>query len=888
MHTIASIALRVIVVGVIIAGFLGVGAAFGAYMGVVESAPEIQVDEILPDAYTTVIYDSQGNEIDRLHGEENREYAKLAEMPQYLRDAVVAVEDMRFYTHNGIDLKGITRAIYTNLKDKDLSEGASTITQQLIKNNILKDPSKKWRRKLQEQYIAIEYEKALTKTLGSKEKAKDYILEIYLNSIALGHGNNGVKAAAKYYFNKELSELTLSECATIAAITNNPSLYSPKSSPDGNKTRRDKILKDMFEQEMITEAEYERAKNEDVYSKVAVVFQGSDSVQYQHSYFVDQLITEIARDLMTRRNKTEAEAYNLIYSGGLKINATIDMGMQAVMDEKFKDDTLFPQQEFQYKVDYWLSVQNEITGETTHHSLSGLKAGYIKSLDELDGYLESKKEELMVEGDIELGERHEVIVQPQAAMVIMDYHNGYVKALTGGRGDKTELGQRPLNRATQSPRQPGSVFKVLTTYLPGIDSLKISAATIVMDAPIKIGNKQFNNHWGGTYRGPYTMRKAIEDSANVVTVRTLVELVGLETMWDYLMNLGFTTLVDGERRNGEIYSDKTAAAGLGGITDGVYVMELTGAYGAIANEGMYNKPVLYSTVIDHNGQLLLDNTQNEPRQVLKKQSAYILTDMMKGVITRGTGGVARFREVKMPIAGKTGTTSDDKDLVFAGYTPYYVSAIWMGHDIPKKMSYQVSPHLQLWREIMEEIHRPLEYIDWERPEGIVSGTVCAISGKLPGENCDKTVTDMFIAGTVPFDVCDDHIVYDICSVSGKLATEYCPVETVERVVTYIGSPEDKPEDTPEEGAVEATPKYPTESCDVHTEFSPGNGIDITGDTPEWLLPGYGQINTTSEWIQVWDPVTQTTSYELNPNYIPPETVDPPLPSIIDDFDFDQY
>ena len=331
---------KVLFIVILVGGFALGGAALGAVMGIMQSTEPMNTEDVVPESYTSFIYDSNGNEIDKLHGEENREYVKLEYIPRHLKNAVISIEDERFYDHNGIDIRGIGRAMLTNIKTRSFSQGASTITQQLIKNEVL-TKEKKLQRKIKEQYLAVSFEKSLSKQLGSKKKAKDYILELYLNSIALNHGLNGVEAASKYYFGKEVSELDLAESACIAGITKNPSLYTPINHPDENKKRQMLVLSKMKELGYITESEYNQAASEDIYSHL-VGNLDDESGGSSHSYFVDALIVQVAEDLMHQKNMNKSQAYNMIYSGGLKINATVDSNMQRILEEAFQDDSLFP------------------------------------------------------------------------------------------------------------------------------------------------------------------------------------------------------------------------------------------------------------------------------------------------------------------------------------------------------------------------------------------------------------------------------------------------------------------------------------------------------------------------------------------------------------------
>lgn len=817
------IVFRFIFVLFILTIFAAVGGGLGALLGIINTAPDVDSIQLSPERYTSIIYDLNGNELDRLHGDENRVYAELHEIPIDLQHAFVAIEDERYYSHNGVDIKGMMRALYVNIKEREFSEGASTITQQLVKNRVL-SKEKKLKRKLQEQYLAIQLEKKYN---------KDQILEWYLNEIALGRGFNGVKSAARGYFNKEVSDLTLAECAVIAAITQNPSYYDPIRFPENNRVRQTIVLDKMLEQGYITPSEYDAAIKEDVYQKIQETSQLfiEDS---QHTYYVDQVISDVIRDLQVKKGFTAAEAEYLVYSGGLSIITPFDQRIQDIVDKHYNNDELFPPRAYELKLIYKLSIEKP-NGEVKHFE----KEKIIPNEDHIETFkLEVMQEWEITEADKIIGEVLYKIPQPQSAMVIMDYHNGHVLAIAGGRGEK--IGNLLFNRATQSKRQPGSAFKVLAAYAPALDTGKISPGTVIDDAPLKVkdgsGYKYIKN-WTGSYKGLSTVREGIYNSMNILAVKTLL-MTGIDTSFDYLQHFGFTTLVDREEQNGYVFSDKNPVLALGGITYGVTPLELTAAYGTIANGGVYNEPIFYTKILDHDGNLLLENIP-EQRRVLKESTAYLLTDMMEDVITKGTGRLARMKN--MPVAGKTGTTSDDKDLIFAGYTPYYVAGIWMGHDTPKRLRYDKSYHLLLWKAIMEDIHADLPVKNFPSTDGIVQARICTKSGKLATTTCEHdpggsaVQYEYFAKGTQPKEYCDVHTIKKVCTISGLLANEYCPEDVVKEKV-FIKRP--IPYDA-DGGAVPADAQYELPSgeeekyCDVH---GPHTVFPTDPFYPEYQIP----------------------------------------------------
>lgn len=742
----------VIVIGILLAFAIG-GAGIGAYIAIIKNTPDLGLVAIQPNAYTSIIYDSKGNEIDRLHGDENREYVTLENIPQYMQDAVIAIEDERFYQHDGVDARGFARAVFSTVTGKSL-QGGSTITQQLIKNNVTKVTHNSPVTKLQEQYLATKYEKELTKQLGSKEAAKKYILELYLNTIALGHGYNGVQAASLGYFNKDASQLDLAECASLAGVTNNPSLYSPRTQPENNKSRQSIILKYMLDQGYITQEEKDAADAEDIYSKISAadsmdVEEEQEDTDNIHSYFVDAMFEQISTDLQNKYNMSRTQAEYILYNGGLQINSTIDVDMQNIVDEVFLNPNSFPSMTYNYDISYRVSIEDTTTGQQTHTEYKQ----FARSMDSAQQWVAEKRTAIeagLTENQKIAADKAVYNIQPQAAMVIIDYQTGEVKALAGGRDKK--LVNRGFNRATDSARQPGSVFKVLAAYAPAIDTGKITAASLIKDEPYTIGDYSPNNWWGKSYRGNCTARTGIRDSMNILAVKTMVE-TGLDVCYDYLLNFGFTTLED----------DNHAATALGGLTNGVTQLEVAAAYGTIANLGEYKRPMFYSMVLDHDGNVLLENN-SEPRQVLKATSAYVLTQMMSSVVNdpKGTGTAAKFKSSSMPVVGKTGTTTNTKDLTFVGYTPYYVGSIWFGYDrydttVPNMDRYLSNQHchLDVWRTVMERVHQNLEVKEFPQPDGISEVKICKTTGMLPNKGCE-TMVEYFAEGTEPKKYCSGH------------------------------------------------------------------------------------------------------------------------------------
>lgn len=767
---------------VIIVGCMGIGM----FKGVLASAPDISNLDVTPSGYATIVYNAEGKQITKLVStNSNRSYVGMESIPQDMADAFVAIEDARFYEHNGIDIKGIARAAVIGIKNKfKFSEGASTITQQLLKNNVFddwvteKNLVNKFKRKFQEQYLALELEKRMS---------KEDILELYMNSINLGQNTLGVQAASMRYFNKPVSELNLSECTVIAAITQNPTKYNPISHPENNVKRRNKVLNDMLEQGYITESEYNTAMADDVYSRIKTVNETIDKDSV-NSYFVDALIDQVIKDLIEQKGYNETQAYNLVYSGGLQIYSTQDPKIQAICDEVYQNEENYPSN-VKWYLNYELTILDS-NDEYINHSTEMLKAYFMQSnakynllyTSQDDAYadIEEYKAAVLKSGDTVYAENITLTPQPQVSISVEDQHTGYVVALVGGRGTKSA--SRTLNRATNTTRQPGSTFKIVSTYAPALDSAGMTLATVQNDAPYNYANgRPVSNWYGDNYKGLCSLRYGIEQSLNIVAVKTLTQITP-QLGFDYLKNFGFTTLVerkevtnaDGEV---EIYSDIQQSLALGGITDGVTNLELNASYATIANGGVYIEPALYSQILDHDGNVLLDRTEPETRRVIKETTAFLLTDAMVDVVTKGTGGSVNFGN--MAIAGKTGTTTDYKDVWFSGYTPYYTATTWTGYDnnvTLEKSNGERNLSKTLWRAVMSRSHEDLSNESFTKPSGLVTATVCSKSGKLPIAGiCDQTLTtEYFTEGTVPTESCDVHYQGFVCMATGLPACDTCP------------------------------------------------------------------------------------------------------------------
>ena len=811
---------------VLIIGVVGVSTVVGAVKGILASAPDISAVDVIPTGFSTTVLASDGSEIATLVAEgSNRRSVTLDEIPKDLQHAVVAIEDERFYEHNGIDLKGIARALVADLKSMDFTQGASTITQQLVKNNVL---SEQWesentgdiskiekmerqvQRKIQEMYIAVELEK--------KVDDKDWILENYLNSINLGNNTLGVQAAAERYFGKDVSDLTLSECAVIAGITKNPSRYNPILYPKQNAKRRKMVLDAMKKQGYITQKQYDEAMADDVYDRISEHNSGFETSM--NSYFVDSVIDDVFNDLVKVKGYSESDAYKAIYQGGLTIKSTQNLDIQKICDEEVANAGNY---EVGTKYSFILSFQVKKADGSFKTYTNQTMLSYYKAKNKNQDYsinysseeacrdaIAKYEKDVLEKGDklVDNSEYIFITAQPQVAMTIMDQSTGEVQAIVGGRGDKA--GNRTWNRATKTTRQPGSTFKIIACYAPALDAGGMTLASVEDDAPFTVGSKTYNNY-DHTYKGFTNLRTAITRSMNIVTVKTLQD-IGVDLGYQYAEDFGFTTLDE---------NDKNLGISLGGLTKGVTNLELTSAYAAIANQGEYIAPSFYTQVLDHDGNVILDNTKTKERhRVVKEETAWLLTDAMKDVMTAGTGTRAYFGS-GMVQAGKSGTTTSNRDALFAGFTPYYTCVVWGGYDDNSKQmgGAGTSYPKNLWRSVMKRVHENLESKDFEKPKGITQATVCSKSGLLPKDGvCENDprgslkYTEYFASGTTPKEECNHHEVLSICKVSGEIAGPYCPKEDIQTKVFIVGAAQ---------GSADypycASKEFLNKTCSVHDE-----------------------------------------------------------------------
>lgn len=738
--------------------FLGIFFLFAAAGGILygmilREAPKVEEIHIGPTEYATFVYDDEGNEIQQLNdAQSNRIRVSMEDIPEDMQHAMVAIEDSRFYEHHGIDYRGMLRAAAVTVTSGfQQREGASTITQQLIKNNVFAGWTEEnfWqsvKRKLQEQYLAVKLERYLEEQ-GMDPKA--VILEEYLNTVNFGSGAYGVEMAARTYFGKSSRELTLAECAVLAAIPQNPTRWNPRENPEGNAARRDTVLAYMEEQGWITDQEKKEALEEDVYAGIL----DEDESRKQgtaYSYFVDELISQVQEDLVEKKGYTQTQAANAVYSGGLRIYSTQDSQIQEVLEEEFQNPENYPGN-MQYSLDWAFTVKRqdgsqENFGQETLRNYFGEQGEEVprlfQSREEGLAYLERYKQALLQEGDEILGERLEWIPQPQAAMTVVEQSTGYVRGIAGGLGEKTA--SLTLNRATDIYRQPGSAFKILAAYGPALEAREVTLAERIEDEAYAYEDGTPVRNSDGSYHGSVSVREAIVNSYNIPAVKVLTEITP-ETGFEYLQDLGFSRL--------DPRQDVIQPLALGGITNGVSSLELTAAYGALANGGIYREPIFYTKVTDQDGNVILENSP-KGRRVFEESTAFLLTSAMEDVVSEGTG--TGFQLENMTVAGKTGTANDYRDLTFAGYTPYYTAAIWAGYDESRELSQEYRTfHRTLWRTVMERIHENLPEKEFEQPDNVREIAICEETGLLAGSGCTK-VKEYFEESTVPERTCRVH------------------------------------------------------------------------------------------------------------------------------------
>lgn len=719
-----SIIFRRIFVGILALLLIMSVVGAGYLLAIIKTTPPLNVEDVLSLNQASSLYDSNGEFMDNLHTDEERYVITSDKMPSNLKNAFISIEDERFFKHKGVDIQRILGAALTDVKkiltgQKGL-HGASTLTQQLLKNTVLSNEVS-IKRKVKEIFLALDLEKQLS---------KDQIITAYLNTIPLGGQVYGVEAASSLYFGKNASDLNLIECAYMAGITQAPSYYSAyneanKKDPSRYINRTLTVLAKMHELGYISENDYNQGV-QDINNGKLVFKSSKKDFRLNYEWFVYPAISQVKRDLKDKYKYTDEEVSKLMVNGGLKIYTTMDRELQ-----DFTQNTL--------------------------DNYKNLNVGNSETYD-------ANKVPLL-----------------QASATITDYRNGKVLAMVGGRGKQLPQSN---NRAYNDLRSIGSTTKPLTVYGPGIDQKLITAATSIDDAPLspELSKKypayappNVLRNSPDEYLGLISPREGITYSKNTAAVIT-ADTIGLKTAISYGENLGLVY------NNASKTSIATAALGEfnndPNDRDGGNTYKLSAAFGTFGNEGKFIEPLLYTKVVDSKGNTVLEGKPKE-KQVFSPQTAYIMYDLLKGPVNFYGGAPAKWSD--MPVAGKTGTTTDAKDLWFAGLSPYLSGAIWVGYDKPKTvLGGSGTVCANLWGKIMAKAHKNLEVKDLQEPKGIVHATICKDSGKIPSDLCksdsrgNRITEELFIEGTEPHEACTTHVNERINSFNNKLAGNNTP------------------------------------------------------------------------------------------------------------------
>lgn len=721
----------------LLVGIGGSGLLVGVAKAWVETMPALDLSAFDEQAQTSYIYDANGDLITDFKGLENRVDVTYDELPQYLIDAVIAVEDQRFWEHSGIDVRRLAGVVVSSFANSSSIQGGSTITQQLIKQTILSS-EQTFKRKVQEIYLAIELEQVIS---------KEDILTEYLNVVYLGGSNYGVKVAAEDYFGKELSELTLRECAALARIIRSPYKYNPRrcyyttNKPETIEDGTDGVLKKMLDQGLISQQEYDQAMSE----RLSVLQYSSSSTNeicdnlYYVEYAIYDVVTKMLRvenleDTTTNRSLMEKK----LRTGGYRIYTALDPGVQ---------DT----------------VQRVVTNWDNYPKMRSSSDSIFKASLGNGEYLE--------------------LPEPQAAVTIIDWHTGQIVAIVGGRS--TPTGWKQTHRAYNISMPVGSSLKPLSVYGPALD-LGNSPATPVLNLPIQIAGWDSEtgypeNYEGGGYSGVESLRIAINRSHNTAAAQTLMTYVGIDNSVEYLLRLGISR----EDIN-------ATGAGLALGTSGVSTVEMAGGFAAIANGGTYLEPLAFTKVCHSDGSIYIDAYDVQiTRQAFKESTSWMLVDLLIGCcsysVESSTGRKANFGG--MTVAGKTGTNSDYRGVTFAGMTGYLAGAVWIGADTYKPLVTGASGGsyaAPLWAAVMEAAHNYLGYTV-DQPirsksaadVGLIKVEVCAVSGMLPTDACRNDINnygtnyDYFLSGTEPQLSCNMHRMVKLCAASKRIPTSDC-------------------------------------------------------------------------------------------------------------------
>jgi len=851
----------------------------GTVISIIVTTPAIDPDNIYSMlAENSILYDDEGNIVDSLMTSDGlRTNVSYKDLPQNLINAFVAVEDKTFWTHHGFNVIRIFGAIKDSIVEGSNISGTSTITQQLARNLYLAETKSDYSltRKIKEAYYTVLLERKLS---------KQQIIEAYLNTIYLGYGTNGVQAASQAYFSKDVKDLTLAECATLASLPKAPDRLAPLKRYDSSQVdtenpnilrkggtytilynnafvdRKNLVLSFMLEQGKITKNECNEAKDVDM---KADLDPSKDTTSEISSYFADYAIHSVVKDLMKEYNLDESEANQMIYNNGLRIYTTMDSNMQKIVEKEFTENSNFPRvaglnkdragnilgkngSAILYSYDnYFDSEGNFVLSPSEYKSgedggiilLKGKRLNFYKT--ELQGQIDYSVEfkniytledgvfycinggvinipqkykdkdedgNLLISGQffkdypdffqfnnsgMVLSSKNytmkQKVVQPQSAMVIFDYKNGGIKAMVGGRNIE---GRLLFNRAT-SPRQPGSAIKPMGVYGPalqsGVDNMNSgitngasegnsygklwTAASVIDDSPLTIQGKLWPKNWYSGYHGLQTMRQSIEQSINVNAVKIFTN-IGVQNSLNFIKKTGITTVVE----SGEVNDLNAAALALGGMSRGVSPLEMVAAYSSFANQGSYTEPIVYTKVTNKRGEVMLEKSASK-KQIMDKGVAFIMTDLLRSVVTNGIGHAAAIGS--QPVAGKTGTTTDNYDAWFVGFTPQYAASIWIGNDASIELSQGSASAARIWSKIMKQVHEGLPTGSFPTADDVISVAIDTKSGRLPSDlsSLDERGTvrnEYFVKGTEPTTTDNVHVKVNICADSGYLATPNCP------------------------------------------------------------------------------------------------------------------
>jgi 1A family penicillin-binding protein len=781
---------------------IGGGAAAGYVASLVKKAPELDLHAITNMAAKTKVYDSDGQFMFELQGDGDRELINsLQDTSPYVVDAFVAAEDKDFYEHFGVNPYAIVRAAVQNVMGGDIVSGASTITQQTIKNAMFPEQERSIERKVQEAALAIQLEQKLT---------KDEIMLTYLNWIYFGKSGPynlyGIERASKAIFGIPSKDLNLAQATILAALPNNPSLFNPYTNLENTLSRQEYILQEMLDANFITQEEYREAKAYDVAKDIQAQKEKMKVKGGEFAHLAAEVETRAA-ELLFETGKYESldKAREALFRGGYEIHTTINRKMQNKVDAVIDNDSFYPK---------------NISYTVTDNSGKQIKV-----------------EDAML----------------QAGAALIENKTGRILAMGGGR--KYDIDQ--VNHATQ-PRQPGSTMKPIAVYGPAIDQKRIGSGTAIDDVPMvwpdqnADDGKYFPKNWDYKFHGLMTVRHALEQSYNIPALKVFHDLtpaVGLE----YVKKMGITTLSD---------SDNNLAAAIGGLSRGLTVTEATNAFATFPNMGVSHDAYLIETIKDRNGNIVYQH-QGTTTQVFNPNTAYIITDMLKDVVKKGTAADVGAKFPGYEIAGKTGTTDVDKDSWFIGYTPDLTLGIWVGYNIPYTLETAQEKNLPktLWSSIMTEILPMVENRTKTfpgNPGGVRSVTVCKLSGKIPTELCqaEKTVsTELFLAGTEPKEHCDVHVKAKYYEVGGKkyLATDSTPSYLVKEGIfikreKYTLPNNDKrwlPLDHEKELPSDKDPR--SEVDELSTTRVP-SGVKVTGTTDSSVSLSWNGVNGAESYL----------------------------------------